>query len=217
MSEYTNDDFWLRLADKLISYGTGRYNIKRIKRLSTRAIKASFYALDSSLRRILIQRYHEKKTLAAIGSELNMTPQGVRAYEQKAYDVILKFALHTRRGGFRNNKTCTKAMPLISKPCCDRRLVKNVLTELSPRIIRRLEIGGYRKMKQLCCAEPSDLKKIYGIGDVTLRKIQQAVESYHAQNPHFFIKKETVYSSLPIKSIRFPKSVQRKWNQQTGK
>ena len=93
MSEYMDDDFWLRLVDKLISYGAGRYNVRKIKRLSMRAIKAYFYALSPFLREILILRYHKRKTLAAIGRELNMTPQGVRSHELKAYDTILKSAL----------------------------------------------------------------------------------------------------------------------------
>lgn len=153
MSEYMDDDFWLRLVDKLISYGAGRYNVRKIKRLSMRAIKAYFYALSPFLREILILRYHKRKTLAAIGRELNMTPQGVRSHELKAYDTILKSALRTRCVAFMDYKSDKKGMFLIDDPCCDRRRVKNVLAEqLSPGIIRQLEAGGYRTMKQLCRA-----------------------------------------------------------------
>ena len=77
-------------------------------------------------------------------------------------------------------------MPLIDDPCYDRRRIKNVPTELSPRVIRQLEAGGYRTMKQLCRATTNDLKKIYGIGPVALRKIQQAVQDYHRDNPQLF-------------------------------
>ena len=182
-----DDDFWLRLVDKLMPYGTGLYNLKRIKRLSTKAIKAHFYGLDPLLRRVLIQRYHKMKTLGAIGLELNMTPQGVRSHELKAYDIILKSALRTRCVAFTDYKSDKKGMLLIDDSCCDRRRVKNVLTEqLSPRVIRQLEAGGYRTMKQLCRATTNDLKKIYGIGPVALRKIQQAVQDYHRDNPQLF-------------------------------
>jgi len=182
-----DDDFWLRLADKLIAYGTGLYNIKRIKRLSTKTIKAGFYGLNSALRRILVHRYYHKETLQEIGNKLNMTPQGVRSRELKAYDIILKSALRTRCVAFMDYKSDKKGMFLIDDPCCDRRRVKNVLAEqLSPGIIRQLEAGGYRTMKQLCRATTNDLKKIYGIGPVALRKIQQAVQDYHRDNPRLF-------------------------------
>ena len=202
MSEFTDDDFWLRLADKLMAYGTGLYNLKRIKRLSTKAIKAHFYGLDPLLRRVLIQRYQKKKTLGAIGLELNMTPQGVRSHELKAYDTILKSALRTPSTlpvhcvSFKNetpstnttdgDKSVLHKMPLIDNPCCDRRRIRNVLTELSPRMISRLEEGGYSTVKQLCCATQNDLKNIYGIGDVAFQKIRQAVKAYRRNNARFF-------------------------------
>lgn len=116
-----------------------------------------------------------------------MTPQGVRSHELKAYDIILKSALRTRCVAFMDYKSDKKGMFLIDDPCCDRRRVKNVLAEqLSPGIIRQLEAGGYRTMKQLCSATTNDLKKIYGIGPVALRKIQQAVQDYHRDNPRLF-------------------------------
>ena len=204
MSEYTNDDFWLRLADKLISYGTGRYNVKKIKRLSTRAIKAHFYGLDPFLRRVLIQRYHKKKTLAEIGRELNMTPQGVRSHELKAYDTILKSALRIPHPLPLQRKLSKNKTPLIDEPCCDRRRIRNVLTELSPRIIGQLETGGYGTMKQLCRATPNNLKNIYGIGDVALRKIRQAVNSYHEHNSQFFRREKVIDPDPPRKPLYTP-------------
>lgn len=215
-----DDDFWLRLADKLMAYGTGLYNLKRIKRLSTKAIKAHFYGLDPLLRRVLIQRYHKKKTLAAIGRELNMTPQGVRSHELKAYDTILKSALRTPRTlpvhcvSFKNetpstnttdgDKSVLRKMPLIDDPCCDRRRIRNVLTELSPRIISQLETGGYRTMKQLCRATPNNLKNIYGIGNVALRNIQQAVNLYHEHNAQFFRREKVIVPDPPRKQLYTP-------------
>ena len=196
MSEFMGDDFWLRLADKLVSYGTGRYNIRKIKRLSTRAIKAHFYALDPLLRRVLIERYHKKKTLAAIGRELNMTPQGVHHHEIKALDNILISALRIPRtlplrcksleDKTAEDKTDENKTQLIDEPCRDRRRIRNALTELSPRIISRLEEGGYNTIKQLCWATPNDLKNIYGIGNVVFQKIRQAVEAYRRNNSRFF-------------------------------
>lgn len=220
MSEFMDDDFWLRLADKLMAYGTGLYNLKRIKRLSAKAIKAHFYGLDPLLRRVLIQRYHKKKTLAAIGRELNMTPQGVRSHELKAYDTILKSALRTPRTlpvhcvSFKNetpstnttdgDKSVLRKMPLIDDPCCDRRRIRNVLTELSPRIISQLETGGYRTMKQLCRATPNNLKNIYGIGNVALRNIQQAVNLYHEHNAQFFRREKVIVPDPPRKQLYTP-------------
>jgi hypothetical protein len=197
VSESYNNKFGQHLKEELISYGTGRYNSRKLQRLSERTISQCFASLDYPFRNILFQRYQNKKTLREIGEELDISPQGVRYHETKALNIILQSALRKHTMVQTLHSPTPKDAPLIVTPCTDRRLIKNVLPELNPRIIKCLNAGGYRTMKQLCCATPNNLSNVYGIGRISLKEIQQAAIAYHAENEHFFR-----HEPIPVKGVR---------------
>jgi hypothetical protein len=175
-----NKTFWIQLQTHTIGYVEGVGKLSERPYFDEDKLKRAFYSLEGRYRTILIMRIDQKKTFAEIGRELNISHPRVITLEHRAY-LLVYAHLVSEHGPLTWGEK-----PLIDAKCHDTRNIEDVIKVLTPNAIRLLKGGSYQTMQQLCAASPHRLMEIRGIGIVTIKKIEAALNVYRQRNPEFF-------------------------------